>query len=109
MLTEIIRKENNRFYAYGTPWHSTAKIHSPDRAVLNKIFFITHGKENSARLLGKVDAISRLIIKTFPTYWDPEGMGFTLDFISQIVGNVPCYELPFKPDKNIIDFVRGIE
>ncbi|OGL42669.1 MAG: hypothetical protein A2W05_00720 [Candidatus Schekmanbacteria bacterium RBG_16_38_10] len=105
----IIRKENNSFYAYGTPWHGTAKIHSPDRAVLNKIFFITHGKENSAMLLSKVDAASRLIVRAFPTYWDSAGMEYTLDFASKIVGNIPCYELPFKPDESIINFVRGIE
>ena len=105
----IIRKENGSFFAYGTPWHETAKIHSPEKAVLKKIFFIRHGKENSAKLLDKIDAASRLMVRAFPTYWDPEGMNFTLGFASEIIEDIPCYELAFKPDEDIIDFVRGIK
>ena len=105
----VIRKENASFFAYGTPWHGTARIHSPEKAVLKKIFFIKHGKENSAKLLNKLDATSRLIVRAFPTYWNQEGMKFTLDFTSEITENIPCYELPFKPDESIIDFVRGVK
>jgi len=105
----VIRKENGKFFAYGTPWQGTARIHSPDRAALKKIFFIKHGEENSAKLLDKLDATSRLIVRAFPTYWNQEGMKFTVDFASEIIENIPCYELPFKPDDSVVEFVRGIE
>ncbi|OGL43863.1 MAG: hypothetical protein A2149_07540, partial [Candidatus Schekmanbacteria bacterium RBG_16_38_11] len=75
----IVRKEGKNFFAYGTPWHGTANIHSPARVCLKKIFFIKHGKENHARVLDKIDSASRLIVRAFPTYWDTEGMKFTLD------------------------------
>jgi hypothetical protein len=105
----VIRRENGKFFAYGTPWHGTAKIHSPEKALLKKIFFIKHGNENSAKLLNKTDAASRLVVRAFPTYWDAPGMKFTLDLATNIIENVPCYELPFLPDETVIDFVRRIE
>lgn len=105
----IIRRENGNFFAYGTPWHGTAMIHSPDRADLKKIFFIKHGKENSAKLLDKMDATSRFLVRAFPTYWNQKGMEFTLELASKVIENIPCYELAFKPDESIIEFVRNIK
>lgn len=105
----IIRKNGERFFAYGTPWHGTAMIHSPGRVPIKRIFFIKHGKENHARVLDKIDSAARLIVRAFPTYWDSEGMKFTLGLASSIVENTSCYELAFRPDEAIVDFVRGIK
>ncbi len=102
----IIKKEKGRFYAYGTPWHGTARIHSPGKAKLKGIYFIAHGSKNEAKELNRIDATSRFIARGFPTYWDKEGMQFSLDFASEVVESTPCFELAFKPDDEIIDYVR---
>jgi len=34
-------------------------------------------------------------------------MAYTLDFVNQVVGEVPCYELGFLPDENVIDCIRS--
>ncbi|RMF93793.1 MAG: hypothetical protein D6734_09280 [Candidatus Schekmanbacteria bacterium] len=105
----IIKKENSRYVAYGTPWHGTAKIHSPEKTNLDGIFFIKHGKENNAKPLNKIDAVSRFIARAFPTYWDKEGMEFSLNFASAVVENVSCFELYFTPDDGVVDYVRSIK
>jgi hypothetical protein len=36
------------------------------------------------------------------------GMKFTLEFFSQMAATVPCYELFFKPDMNVIELIKKV-
>lgn len=103
----IIRKKNARFWIYGTPWHGDAKVCSPERAALERIFFLKHAKDNNIRKITQMEAMSRLIVCSFPTFWDKKGMEFTLKFCAELAKRIPCYELGFVPDESILDFVRG--
>lgn len=58
--------------------------------------------------MSPIDATSRMIVRSFPTFWDKKGMEFTLGFIDELVTEVPCYELGFVPDKTVIDLVKNI-
>jgi hypothetical protein len=104
----IIRKMGGHFGIYGTPWHGDAKACSPERAPLKKIFFLKHADKNKIKKLSPIDATSRMIVRSFPTFWDKKGMEFTLGFIDELVTEVPCYELGFLHNERIIDFVRNI-
>jgi hypothetical protein len=104
----IIRKIDGRFWMYGTPWHGDAKACSPEKVPLEKIFFLRHARENSVSKISEIDAVSKLIVCSFPTFWDKKGMEFTLGFINELTREVPCYELGFVPDKRIIDLVKSI-
>ena len=103
----IVRKMENRFWIYGTPWHGNAKVSSPKRAPLGKIFFLKHAKRNSIKKIDLIEAISRLIVCSFPTFWDKEGMEFTLKFCAELAKRVSCYELGFVPDESILNFIRN--
>lgn len=102
----IIRKRNGRFWIYGTPWHGDARAASPEAVPLERIFIIQHADENRAIPLKPSDAASRLLVRSFPTFWAPEGMAFTLEFLGELSQAVPCYELGFVPDESVLDFVR---
>jgi hypothetical protein len=102
----IIRKINDGFSIYGTPWHGEARIFSVQKAPLEKIFFIKHARKNSIKEIGPLDATARLIVCSFPPLWDKEGMTLTLDCCAELVQEIPCYELGFVPDTSILDFVQ---
>mgnify|MGYP000085337621 CR=1 FL=1 len=104
----IVRKRDSRFWIYGTPWHGDAKVCSSEKAPLEKLFFLKHAKENSIKRLDPLDVASRLIVCSFPTFWDKKGMEFTLNFCSEIAEKISCYELGFVPGRGIIDFLRDI-
>ncbi len=104
----IVRETEGRFWAYGTPWHGEVKLCSPEKAPVDGIFFLRHGEENRAVPLEAPKALTSLFARSFPTYWNPEGMDFTLDFLSQVSQAVPCYDLEFLPDRSAIDFVRTV-
>jgi len=103
----IIRKIDRRFWLYGTPWHGDAKMSSPERAPLENIFFLKHAENNSIKRISPVETISRLVLCSFPTFWDKEGMAFTLKFCAELAQKIPCYELGFVPNESVLDFVRG--
>jgi hypothetical protein len=104
----IIRKIDGRFWIYGTPWHGDAQVCSPERAPLERIFFLNHALENWAKGIERIDATSKLMVRSFPPFWSKEGMEFTLGFIDELTKEVPCYELGFLPDKSVFDLIKSI-
>ena len=104
----ILRHRDGRFLMYGTPFHGEYSQVSPHGVPLEKIFFLAHAESNQAYSRNNVIASSSLLARSFPPLWDPEGMNYTLDFCSQLIAAIPCYELDFSPDHNIIDFIRCV-
>lgn len=102
----VVRKRNGEFWIYGTPWYGTAGIAIPDAAPLRQIFILKQAQQNRALALNPIDAATRLLTRAFPTFWDPEGMAFTLDFIAGLSQAVPCYDLEFRKQPDVIDYVR---
>jgi hypothetical protein len=105
----IVREKEGRFWAYGTPWHGDVNLCSPERVPVDGIFIIRHGAQNRATPLEARTALTSLLVRSFPTYWSPEGMGFILEFLGRIGRAVPCYDLGFLPDRSVIDFVRAVD
>ena len=102
----IVRKKDGDFWMYGTPWYGEAKFGSPLSVKLDRIFFIQHGAANSARLIKGAYPVQNLLTCSFPPYWDTDGMEFTMDLFSDLTTSVPCYELFFKPDGDVIGYVK---
>ena len=103
----ILRLRNNRFWIYGTPWHGDARAASPEGVPLERIFILKHASRNFATPLDPQDAVSSVLVRTFPTFWDADGMAFTLQFLTDLAETISCYELGFVPDHSMVDFVRG--
>lgn len=104
----IIRKMDGRFWIYGTPWHGDAGVCSPERARLERIFFLSHAGENRVEKIEGIDAASKLLVRSFPTFWDKKGMEFTLRFMGELTEEIQCYDLGFLPDESVIDFIKDI-
>lgn len=102
----IVREWDGRFWAYGTPWHGSARISSPEAVPLDSIYVLRHAGENRVASLQPLDTASRLLVRSFPTFWDSEGMVFTLRFLANLCQRVPCYDLGFTPGERIVDLIR---
>ncbi|MBN2103325.1 hypothetical protein JW835_04705 [bacterium] len=102
----VVRQVKESFRIYGTPWHGDISVTSSHSVPLKKIFIIRHADKNQLKRVEGAEALSMLIARMFPVIWDKSGMEFTLDLCARMAEEVPCYELGFKPDSDIIDFVR---
>jgi hypothetical protein len=104
----VVRENKGVFRIHGTPWHGDFKEHSSHGLPVQKIFFLRHGKKNSSRLKNGAEAVSMLLARSFPPFWDNQGMAFTIDFCQRLVSKIPCYELTVVANAGLIDFVRRI-
>lgn len=103
----IIREEEGTFKMYGTPWNGTFKECSPKGLPASRIFFLGKGKENRIARAEKPRALSALLTVIFPPLWDRKGMDFTLGFCHRLVDAVPCHDLLFRPDQEVVEFIRN--
>ena len=104
----LVRKKDDHFVMYGTPWHGEGKFGSPGRAKLDQIFFIQHSKENSLLKSNNAHSVTQFLKCSFPPLWDVQGMEYSMDVFSDLATAVPCRELSFKPDTSIIGFVDNL-
>jgi len=102
----IIRRIEDDFRIYGTPWYGTGKFARAESVLLKRIYFLKHARKNNLKLLSDVGACTRLITTSFPTFWDRRGMEFVLNFCEELTQRIPCYELGFLPDKRVVDFLK---
>jgi hypothetical protein len=102
----IVRRLGEEFFMYGTPWHGEAELAYPDKARLDHIFILGRGDGNELVEVGQAEAAAQLFARGFPPFHSPEGLDFTLAFLSELTGSVPCRELRFVPDERVIDFIR---
>lgn len=103
----IVRRKRDRFQLYGTPWHGEARICSSKSVPLEKIFFLKQTPENYIREITNIDAVSRLLVRCFPTFYNFEGMEYTLKLCAEISKEIPCYELGFVPNKSVLDLIEN--
>ena len=102
----VLRWREGRFWMYGTPWHGDYSGVSPGGVPLEKVYFLRHAAENQVRRQEGTAAATRLLTRCFLPLWDAEGMAFSLDLCARVAARVPCHELGFVPDQDVIDFVR---
>ena len=93
---------------HGTPWHGDFKEHSSHGLPIHKLFFLRHGSKNSSRAKSGAEAVSMLLARSFPPFWDKDGMALAIESCQRLVSQIPCYELTFVPDGRLLDFVRKI-
>ena len=101
----IIRCDGDGLWMYGTPFHGTAGYASPRAIPLKNIFFLEHAKRNVIRPVTPTEAIAQLLVRSFPPFWDREGMDFTLQALERLSQSIECYDLEFVPDTSVISIV----
>jgi hypothetical protein len=102
----IVRRLGEKFFMYGTPWHGEAELASNGRAPLAGIFFLRQWPRNELIEMRPAQSAARLFACSFPPFYSPDGVGFTLGFFEDLVKTVPSRELRFLPDRGAVELVR---
>jgi hypothetical protein len=101
----ILRKEGERIWMHGTPWHGEGLMAFPARAPLVQICFLRHSPRNTLVPQAKAEAVARMFACAFPPFYSAEGIDFTMKFLNAVVDSVPCHELGFLPDESAVEFL----
>jgi len=105
----ILRRKEDRFLMYGTPWHGDARHASPASAPVSAIYLLAHGNATRPAPLASPQALARLFTMSVSAFYSQDAVDFTLGFISRLVDVVPCFALPFVPDRRVVDLVLGAD
>jgi hypothetical protein len=101
----ILRKRSDTFYIYGTPWHSEAGASENKNAPLSAIFFLSQSPENAIKEIASRDAFKRLLDVTMIPWYDQKLVSQMLGFCEDLLTRVPVFELGFKPDPDVVDYL----
>ena len=97
-----VRRIDNSFRIFGTPWSGEAGIARNKDLPLDGIFFIRHGTEHVIKKITPSEAVERLMPVTSIPWFDEKIMLSVLSFCEDVVSHVPAYELSFKPDNGVV-------
>lgn len=87
-----LRRENEVWTAYGTPWCGKDGINQNASAPIAGICFLRRGEETSIRRLAPAEATPYVMAQTMHRL-KPEQMMQLLPLVDKLVSEVPCYEL----------------
>lgn len=104
--TPIIVNCEDKLYACGTPWSGKTEINENLIVPLSAIVFLKQGKENSIRSLSTIEKVVNFLDQTkkpiFESLIDKH-----MEFINNIIKNVPVYELTCDISKEAVDLVKN--
>lgn len=104
----IVCKEADEFRLYGTPWHGEGGMVLPDFAPLSRVFLLKQAPQNYLAPLPPSQAVGMMFARTFNPLWDADKVTFSLKFLEELSGTIPCQELGFLPDSSAVEYVRNI-
>ena len=93
-----LRRFDDGWYAYGTPWCGKDGININMKVPLGGICFLKQGTDNSIRRLENKEAVPRIIFQTMYQLRYIEPMDKLLEIVGKLVEEVPIYELCNRPE-----------
>jgi hypothetical protein len=103
----VLRRRGTAVWAYGTPWHGTAKFHSPRGGPLGAVCFLEQAEATELRQVGPAEGGARLFARGFPPPWDSRGIEAALGLCETVATSVPCYRFAFRRDRSAVEAVLG--
>ena len=102
----VVRKVKGVFDVFGTPWAGDAGIAENKNFPLSGMFFIHHADENMIKEIKPGEALERLMPVTSIPWYDEKIMSGSLSFCEDLVSHVAAYDLYFRPDSEVVDFIE---
>jgi hypothetical protein len=103
----ILRKRDDRFWIYGTPWVGEAGLFSPDGAPVEGVFFIRHARQNLVSAIPPERAAEQLLAQSILTPHDAFAVESGLDLCLDFVIQVPAYNFDFVPESSAVRLLQG--
>lgn len=95
-----VRKEADRWIAYGSPCAGTSGIYKNDSAPLFAIILLGHAQENRLQRLSATEAFRYLYPELSIHHWDKDFVAQATDLAISLLREVPVYRLDCLPDES---------
>lgn len=98
----ILRKMDEQFFVFGTPWHETPEMCSPRGVPLKKIFFLDRNAPQTIDSVRDFDAVVNIMRTAFYPIYRPEAVEKILARLSSLPGAVGFYTLAYERGSNVL-------
>ena len=103
----IIRKTNDNFTAFGTPWTGSSDLFCNRHGKLKNLFLLRQGQtSHEINQVSQPQMIAALMQQTYLPYWDAVGMSRIADFFQEITETRGCLGLSFVKSPDVVDFLN---
>lgn len=93
-----LRRLENKWYAYGTPWCGKDGINMNRKAPLGGICFLQQDSVNEIRRLTAKEAMQKIFSQTIYKFKEIQRLDLMLDLVDKLVSEIPVFELRNKPE-----------
>lgn len=98
----VLRKIEDCFMVYGTPWHETPEMCSPIGVPLKKIFFLNKNASKKLSTVRNFDAIVKILQTAFYPVYRPEVLDGILARLATLAGKVGFFELAYERGSDVL-------
>ncbi len=91
----ILRYLDGQFWVFGTPWHDSPRMCSPQGVPLEKVFFLERNASLVIEPLKPVDGITRVLQNAFIPYYRQDLLGGILDRLELMTSQMPFFSLSY--------------
>ena len=102
----ILRRQGQTFALYGTPWVGSGHYAENASTPITAVYSISHGREQHRLVpLGSSQAVTRVLQQAFLPHWDRPGLETTLEFLTSLTMQIPCRNLSFLNQPDVVEFL----
>lgn len=94
----VLRRLDDRWYAYGTPWCGKDHININMKVPLAGICFLKQAEENRIRRISPREALPKLLTQTISRNLQPEKLDLLLQSLNHLLREIPIFELENRPE-----------
>ena len=98
----VLRKIDQQFMVFGTPWHETAKMCSPMGVPLKKVFFLNRQAALPLTSLSGDEAVVRILQTAFYPIYRPEVIGGIIARLGELPGKAGFFELAYERGTDVL-------
>lgn len=98
----VLRKMDEQFWIFGTPWHETPEMCSPLGVPLKKIFFLDRTAPQVVVPVRDFEGVVRIMQTAFYPVYRPEAVERILNRLSSLAGKVGFYTLAYERGTNVL-------
>ena len=93
-----LRRLDDKWYAYGTPWCGKDGININMKVPLGGICFLEKGDKNEIHRLSEKEAVQKILSQTLHKTSNPTKLCLLLEHVDKLVREIPVYQLTNKPE-----------
>ncbi len=103
----VLRNLEGCFWIYGTPWHETPEMCSPEGAPLKRLFFLHRDYPVMLSPQRPAEAMVQILQTAFIPYYQPQRLPNILANLSSLTESVPLYNLSYQLGADILPVITN--